>query len=244
MIRRNARRLLHLVNQLLDFRKMEVNELRLHPRQGDILHFIREISYSFIDLAERKNISFAYHSDNDSLLTSFDHDKIERILFNLLSNAFKFTPANGAVSVAVTTEFASDTTTLCIRVKDTGIGIAPDKREKIFERFFQSDIPDTILNQGSGIGLAITHEFVRMHHGQLSVESELNKGSCFTIRLPFTPLATSLSLAARPPAPAINGTPATPPAINGSLTPAPPSTAPQPPARQSTAPRPPNHQPS
>jgi DNA-binding response OmpR family regulator len=222
MIRRNARRLLHLVNQLLDFRKMEVNELHLHPRQGDVLKFIREISYSFIDLAERKNISFAYSSDNDSLLTSFDHDKIERMLFNLLSNAFKFTPANGAVSVAVTTELDSDQTVLRIQVKDTGIGIAAEVRDKIFERFFQSDVPDTILNQGSGIGLAITHEFVRMHHGQLSVESELDKGSCFTIRLPFTPLATSLALAARPAAALVNGTPAiTPtvtPAVNGSAT--------------------------
>jgi signal transduction histidine kinase/ligand-binding sensor domain-containing protein/CheY-like chemotaxis protein/AraC-like DNA-binding protein len=197
MIRRNARRLLHLVNQLLDFRKMEVNELRLHPRQGDILKFVKEISRSFIDLAERKNISFHYHSDNDSLLTSFDHDKIERILFNLLSNAFKFTPANGTVSVDATTESAGDRTVLCITVKDTGIGIAPEMREKIFERFFQSDVPDTILNQGSGIGLAITQEFVRMHRGQLSVESEINRGSCFTVRLPFTPLATN----------AINGTP-------------------------------------
>ena len=98
IIRRNARRLLHLVNQLLDFRKMEVNELKLQPRQGDIQKFIREISFSFIDLAERKGIAFSYHSDNESLLTSFDHDKIERILFNLLSNAFKFTPANGAVN--------------------------------------------------------------------------------------------------------------------------------------------------
>ncbi|HET6254982.1 MAG TPA: two-component regulator propeller domain-containing protein [Puia sp.] len=223
MIRRNARRLLHLVNQLLDFRKMEVNELRLHPRQGDILKFIREISYSFIDLAERKYISFSYHSDNESFLTSFDHDKIERILFNLLSNAFKFTPANGTVSVTVTTEPAADKTILSIKVQDTGIGIAAEARAKIFERFFQSDVPDTILNQGSGIGLAITHEFVKMHHGQLSVESELNKGSCFTIRLPFIPLATPLATpGASPitphldgnPAP-LNGTSATASSING-----------------------------
>jgi len=197
MIRRNARRLLHLVNQLLDFRKMEVNELKLLPRQGDILKFIREISFSFIDLAERKGISFTYHSDNDSLLTSFDHDKTERILFNLLSNAFKFTPSNGAVSVTVATEYQAGAVTakeyqpgtviLCIKVTDTGIGIAPDKLEKIFDRFFQSEVPDTILNQGSGIGLAITQEFVKMHQGQLSVESQLDKGSCFTIRLPFLP---------------------------------------------------------
>ncbi|HXD76974.1 MAG TPA: two-component regulator propeller domain-containing protein [Puia sp.] len=194
MIRRNARRLLHLVNQLLDFRKMEVNELRLHPRQGDILTFVREICFSFIDLAERKNIAFTYTTDNESLLTSFDHDKIERILFNLLSNAFKFTPANGKVNVAVTTESAGTNAIVTIKVSDTGIGIAPDKLERIFERFFQSEVPDTILNQGSGIGLAITQEFVRMHRGQLAVESKLNEGSCFTVRLPFTPAATAFTI--------------------------------------------------
>jgi signal transduction histidine kinase/ligand-binding sensor domain-containing protein/CheY-like chemotaxis protein len=214
MIRRNARRLLHLVNQLLDFRKMEVNELKLHPRQGDILKFIREISFSFIDLAERKGIAFSYHSDNDSLLTAFDHDKMERILFNLLSNAFKFTPANGVVSVTVATEYQAGAVTaseyqagtviLCIKVTDTGIGIAPDKLEKIFDRFFQSEVPDTILNQGSGIGLAITQEFVKMHHGQLSVESQLDKGSCFSIRLPFlpAPIPTNGRLPAAPLSPA------------------------------------------
>ena len=204
MIRRNARRLLHLVNQLLDFRKMEVNELRLHPRHGDIMTFVRDISYSFIDLAERRNITFAYRSDAESLFTSFDHDKIERILFNLLSNAFKFTPAHGAVSVTVTTEPGTDFTGLCISVKDTGIGIAPEMQSRIFDRFFQSAVPDTILNQGSGIGLSITQEFVRMHHGQLSVESELNKGSCFTVRLPFRPLTALPEVTIKPDAPTMN----------------------------------------
>ena len=188
VIRRNARRLLHLVNQLLDFRKMEVNELRLHPRQGDVLKFIKEISFSFIDLAERKNISFSYRDPGHSLLTLFDHDKIERILFNLLSNAFKFTPENGAVSVSVEAEYQAEIVMLSVKVTDTGIGIALNKQEKIFERFFQNDIPDTILNQGSGIGLAITQEFVRMHNGSLSVQSQLDKGSCFIVSLPFIPL--------------------------------------------------------
>ena len=207
MIRRNARRLLHLVNQLLDFRKMEVNELKLHPRQGDILKFIKDISFSFIDLAERKHISFAYKSDNETLITNFDHDKIERILFNLLSNAFKFTPANGTVSVSVNIETTHPATALLsIQVQDTGIGIPPDKQEKIFDRFFQSEVPDTILNQGSGIGLAITQEFVKMHHGQLTVESQLNKGSCFTVRLPFTPAQLKPAING---APVMNGIPAT-----------------------------------
>jgi len=186
LIHRNARRLLNLVNQLLDFRKMEVQELKLNATQGNILRYIKELCNSFTDMAEKKSISFSYHSDADQLITFFDHDKIERILFNLLSNAFKFTPENGNVSVEVTIAGEkNDEVLLEIKVNDTGIGIAPEKQEKIFERFFQSDIPGTLVNQGSGIGLAITKEFVKMHGGSIAVESETNKGSSFTVLLPF-----------------------------------------------------------
>lgn len=185
LIRRNARRLLHHVNQLLDFRKMEVNELKLHLREGDVIRFIRDSSLSFADLADKKNINFTYTEDLRSLVTRFDHDKLERILFNLLSNAFKFTPENGSVSVTVGTVIRDHDAQLSISIRDTGIGIAPDKKEKIFERFFQSEIPETMINQGSGIGLSITQEFVRMHQGRLQVESEVNRGSCFTVELPF-----------------------------------------------------------
>jgi len=186
MIRRNARRLLHLVNQLLDFRKMEANELKLNARPGNILQFVKDVSMSFVDLADRKHISFNYIASSVSpLYTSFDHDKLERILFNLLSNAFKFTPVNGQVWVDVSIiDVNDDEAELYIKVRDTGIGIAPDQQERIFDRFFQTKIPDSILNQGSGIGLAITLEFVKMHRGRVTVESELNKGSCFTIMLP------------------------------------------------------------
>ena len=210
LIRRNARRLLHLVDQLLDFRKMEVNELKLHLREGDVIKFIKETSLSFVDLAEKKNITFDYSEDRRALITRYDHDKLERILFNLLSNAFKFTPEGGSVSVAVAVEVVApaaapgDELLLSIRIQDTGIGIAADKREKIFERFFQNEIPDTILNQGSGIGLSITQEFVRMHHGRLSVESEVNKGSCFTVEIPFREVAAATTF----PTPAIPMLPA------------------------------------
>lgn len=186
LIHRNARRLLNLVNQLLDFRKMEVQELKLNATQGNVLRYIKELCNSFTDMAEKKSISFSYHSNADQLITLFDHDKIERILFNLLSNAFKFTPENGNVSVDVTiAEEKGGEVLLEIKVNDTGIGIAPEKQDKIFERFFQSDIPGTLVNQGSGIGLAITKEFVKMHGGSITVESELNKGSSFTVLLPF-----------------------------------------------------------
>jgi len=186
LIHRNARRLLNLVNQLLDFRKMEVQELRLNPVQGDILNFVKEVSYSFTDLAEKKNIRFSYTSNPERFITQFDHDKIERILFNLLSNAFKFTNENGFVSVDVNIIKNDAGDQLEIKVKDNGIGIDKDKQANIFEHFFQSDVPQTMLNQGSGIGLSITREFVRLHGGTIEVESDVNKGSCFTVLIPVS----------------------------------------------------------
>ena len=186
MIRKNARRLLNLVNQLLDFRKMEVQELKLHSKPGDIVKFISEISMSFTDIAEEKDIAFVFDATVDLLFTSFDHDKIERILFNLISNAFKFTQAGGQVSVLLNMDKQSDSdAVLEIKVIDTGIGIPVEKQNKIFERFFQHDIPESMINQGSGIGLAITREFVKMHGGEITVESEPDHGSCFIIKLPL-----------------------------------------------------------
>lgn len=189
MIRKNARRLLNLVNQLLDFRKMEVQELKLHAKPGDIIKFIKEISFSFGDIADEKGIGFVFDTEVESLKTNFDHDKVERILFNLLSNAFKFTPKGGHVSVLVNLCHKNpDVELIEIKVIDTGIGIDKDKHDRIFERFFQNNLPGSMLNQGSGIGLAITKEFVSMHHGDISVESEPDHGSCFIIHLPVLAL--------------------------------------------------------
>ena len=186
LIHRNARRLLNLVNQLLDFRKMEVQELKLNALPGDIIKFIKEVSYSFTDIAENKNIRFHFHSADESLFTYFDQDKVERILFNLLSNAFKFTYEKGKVSVELQVQETGEQTVLLkIIVSDTGIGIPREKQDKIFERFFQNEIPGVIVNQGSGIGLAITKEFVKLHEGSITVESEVNKGSCFMVSLPL-----------------------------------------------------------
>jgi signal transduction histidine kinase/ligand-binding sensor domain-containing protein/DNA-binding response OmpR family regulator len=186
MIGKNARRLLNLVNQLLDFRKMEVHELKLHKRPGDIVKFIGEVSLSFTDIAEEKGIDFIFDTTDDSLFASFDHDKIERILFNLISNAFKFTPPGGNVSVLLNVGKAADMeASLEIKVIDTGIGIPFEKQDKIFERFFQHDLPESMINQGSGIGLSITREFVKMQGGEITVESEPDHGSCFMIKLPL-----------------------------------------------------------
>lgn len=196
LIKRNARRLLNLVNQLLDFRKMEVDELKLRPQDGDIIEFIKDASYSFADLAEKKNINFLFDTDTDSLITSFDHDKIERIIFNLLSNAFKFTPSGGHVSVCVAVIFDesnSENSWLEIKVIDTGIGIDKEKHAEIFDCFFQNELPDSLVNQGSGIGLSITKEFVKMHHGEITIESEAGLGSCFIVRMPVSSQELSIS---------------------------------------------------
>jgi DNA-binding response OmpR family regulator len=185
MIRRNGRRLLNLVNQLLDFRKMEENELSLHPTDGEVIGFIREAVDSFKDLSEKKKIDYTFHTTEGFLPASFDHDKLERILFNLLSNAFKFTPAEGRIRVDVQRLPATgDTAILRINISDTGIGIPDDKKQKIFDRFFQINSPD-LLNQGSGIGLSITSEFIKMQGGTIEVESRPGAGTIFSVQLPF-----------------------------------------------------------
>ena len=180
LIHRNAKRLLQLINQLLDFRKMEVQQFVLHPGFHDIVAFCKDISQSFSDIAEQKNIHFSIHSDIEKLETWFDKDKLEKILFNLLSNAFKYTPQNGEIAIS----FEHANGQFQIKVKDSGIGIPPEQHEKIFERFFQLDVPESMLNHGSGIGLAITKEFVRLHGGTVQVDSEPNKGTCFLVSLP------------------------------------------------------------
>ncbi len=181
LIRRNARRLLNLVNQLMDFRKMEMQELKNEPVAGDLMAFIKETADSFTDLAERKGIAFTYHTNSEQLPALFDHDKMERILFNLLFNAFKFTPEGGAV--IVTAHVTGNT--LELQIKDTGIGIPEERQEKIFERYFQLDNPGSFVNQGSGIGLAITREFVRLCNGSITVESKVDEGTIFTLRFPI-----------------------------------------------------------
>jgi signal transduction histidine kinase/ligand-binding sensor domain-containing protein/CheY-like chemotaxis protein len=187
-IKRNGRRLLNLVNQLLDFRKMEYNELKLSMSNGDLVQFIRDVFSSFNDIANQKQIQYHFESEVYALVTTFDQDKIERIFFNLLSNAFKFTPPGGHISVIISLagpeKHIGGKKSIEIKVVDTGIGVSKENQERIFERFFQDDLPENLLNQGSGIGLSITREFVKMHKGTIEIDSETDYGTCFTITLP------------------------------------------------------------
>ncbi|HMO62572.1 MAG TPA: two-component regulator propeller domain-containing protein [Ferruginibacter sp.] len=183
LVQRNAKRLLNLVNQLLDFRKMEVQEFTLQLSNGDIVKFTKDIVASFSDISEKKEINLSFNSNTGSLETFFDKDKLEKILFNLLSNAFKYTPARGSVSLEINYEPGSPDVVLTI--KDSGIGIPAESLDKIFERYFQHHLPGNMHNYGTGIGLAITREFVKLHSGTITVNSEPNKGTCFTVSLPL-----------------------------------------------------------
>ncbi len=188
MINRNAKRLLNLVNELLDFRKMEERELKLNLSPGDIVRFIIECAESFRDIADNKRITLNIESTEKVWTTQFDGDKMERVVFNLLSNAFKFTPSGGCVTIKINICKADiPQPTLSLTVSDTGIGVAENDVVKIFDRFYQSGQKSSIMNQGTGIGLSITKEFVELHGGNIYAKSTRDKGSDFIITLPLLP---------------------------------------------------------
>lgn len=186
LIHQNAKQLLSMVNQLLDFRKIDVQGHTLTLSVGDIVPFIRDIVYSFKELSEHKHIRFSFSSSFTALHMKFDKDKVYKIVINLLSNAFKFTPEGGEVTVHLSLRSSEHAEgELLIRVLDSGIGIRQEDCEKIFDRFYQSIDPEKDNHTyGTGIGLHMCKEFVKLHNGTISVESQLGKGSVFTVALP------------------------------------------------------------
>ncbi|WP_163324606.1 hybrid sensor histidine kinase/response regulator [Draconibacterium mangrovi] len=184
LIQRNARRLLAMVNQLLDFRKMELQKIKVNKDWGEIIGFIQEISASFEDLMESKNITFSFSSNHKSLYTYFDKDKTDKIFTNLLTNACKFTNSGGKIGMDINLNSSAEKPVLTVKVSDTGIGIAPEQQMQIFNRFYQTDHSGTEINQGSGIGLSMVKEYVTLLGGDVNVESQLNEGSRFTVEIP------------------------------------------------------------
>ncbi|MDR6562367.1 MULTISPECIES: two-component regulator propeller domain-containing protein [unclassified Arcicella] len=182
LINRNSKRLLNLVNQLLDFRKIEENELKLNSVLQDLVPLVKEIFDSFKYIASQKNIHLEFASNIDEYNTYFDKNKMERILINLLSNAIKFTNENGNVYCHVK---SLSNNGIELIIGDSGIGIPHHMQAEVFERFFQVSSPSHILNQGSGIGLSIAQEFVKLHGGTIKLASEEYKGSVFTLYFPF-----------------------------------------------------------
>ena len=182
MIKKNADKLLHLINQMLDLAKLESGHMPLHYRQDNIILYLNYLTYSFQSLANAKHISLSFQPFEPEFNMDFDRDKMGHILSNLLSNALKFTPEYGFVTVKV----AKAGTFLVVQVIDTGIGLTEADLPRIFERFQQVDNSSTRDGEGTGIGLALVKELVKLMDGEIAVESEVDQGSVFTVKLPIT----------------------------------------------------------
>ncbi len=196
LMHKNTDYLLRLVNQLLDFRKMNQGKMRLVVRPGNVLDFIKEVGEPFQFLARKKNINFRIHSATPSLESWFDHEAMEKIINNLLSNAFKFAPQDGDISILIAVDNAKkidDTNEtnanfqghLVLEVKDSGPGISKNKVETIFERFYVAKDKFKRNPEGVGIGLSFVKKLVELHQGNIEVKSAKGEGSNFIVKLPI-----------------------------------------------------------
>jgi signal transduction histidine kinase/ligand-binding sensor domain-containing protein/DNA-binding response OmpR family regulator len=176
-ISNNAQRLLRLVNQLLDFRKAESGNLKLEVSEGNIVKFLKEIKLSFDALAEQLKIDFQFFSSANVIKAWFDRDQFEKIMFNLLSNAFKHTPEEGKITIRIIEENDN----IIIAVEDSGKGVKPEHYETIFQTFFSYD--EDRHHTGTGIGLALTKSLVDAHHGTITVERTNNNLTRFTVKM-------------------------------------------------------------
>mgnify|MGYP001412089233 CR=1 FL=1 len=183
LIRRNGKQLLNLVNQLLDLSKLESGNMPLNLVQGDIVNYLKYLTESFHSYADSKDIRLHFASDFKELLMDYDPEKVQHILSNLLSNAIKFTPAGGDVYLDVRRPKDNDDAVL-LQVRDNGPGISPEHLPRIFDRFYQADSTSTRKGEGTGIGLAMVKELVKLMGGEIGVESEAGKGAKFMILLP------------------------------------------------------------
>lgn len=183
VVHKNVTILLRLINQILDFRKFENGKLEVNFSQFNAADSIREWAESFRTLAYRKHIHFnlTVAGDSNAYFLTADAEKLERILYNLLSNAFKFTPENGQIDITLTSFLRHNSSWLRLSVNDTGTGMSPEHIQHIFERFYQIDIH----HAGSGIGLALAKAFTEMHHGEIRAESAKGKGTTFIVEIPM-----------------------------------------------------------
>ncbi|MFY0606446.1 MAG: response regulator [Cyclobacteriaceae bacterium] len=181
VIKKNTDQLFKLINELMDFRKLENKQMSLQAAEGNIVLFAKEIFLSFDQHAKLNKLDYSFHSDQPEIKVFFDRDKLEKTLYNLISNAFKYTEAKGKITVNITRAKKK----VSISVKDNGMGISPDHLEKIFDRFYE--IPksksQSKYKQGSGIGLAIAKNIVELHKGELTATSTEGEGSDFVMTL-------------------------------------------------------------
>jgi signal transduction histidine kinase/DNA-binding response OmpR family regulator len=191
LIYRNAQRILRLINQLMDIRKIDRGQMHLKSRETDMVGFIKDIMQAFEYMAKKKSIEFEFNPEMPELKVWVDLNNFDKILFNVFSNAFKFTPENGKITVELTTGADNATTGPLrnyfeIRVLDTGIGIDEEKINRIFERFYQINSTVTNANFGTGIGLHLARSLVELQQGIIYAENRTGcAGSCFIIRMPM-----------------------------------------------------------
>ncbi|MCL6258263.1 response regulator [Aquiflexum sp. TKW24L] len=182
LIETNSKRMLNLINQLLDFRKSEHGLLRLKLSNGDIVAFAEEIFQSFKNIASKKKVNYSFESNSAKFRMDFDRNQMEIVVFNLLSNAFKYTKDAGEVKLSVkVTE-----NKVLLTVSDNGIGLSEENQEKVFNRFFQVQQAEPTSMIGSGVGLAFTKNIIDLHGGNISVESKINEGTSFVVALPIS----------------------------------------------------------
>ncbi|MCL7762503.1 ATP-binding protein [Polaribacter sp. Z014] len=194
LMQKNTDYLLRLISQLLDFRKMNQGQMRLVMRNSNIVQFIKEVSEPFQFLAQKNLIEFTIESTDNQLQSWFDHDTLEKIINNLLSNAFKFTPDKGSITINISRDNKSNVTFknptktskfVYIQVKDSGTGMDETKIESIFERFFSEKNKEKKDSKGMGIGLAFVKDITELHQGEIRVISKHNEGTNFIVRLPI-----------------------------------------------------------
>ncbi len=178
----NIHRLIRLLQQILEFRKAETGNLKLRVSPGDVAAFVRKEAEGFQPLIKKLKIHFSVLCSPDSIIGYFDTDKLDKILYNLLSNAAKYTGENGFIQV--TLSYAEDNDHISLKVKDSGKGISQEKQKTLFQRFYEGDYRkfNTI---GTGIGLSLTKDLVELHEGTISVESEIGQGTEFIVRIPI-----------------------------------------------------------
>ena len=180
LVQKNANRLLRLINQLIDFRKIEFNKMEVRAVETDMIAFVSEVIGAFQSLAHQRNIDCRFLTKERALTAWIDHEMFDKILFNLLSNAFKFTADGGYITLTLEKDTAVNEALLV--VEDNGSGMSPRELSKIFDAFYQGD---SNTHKGSGLGLPLTRELVHLHHGTIQAGSQKNKGSAFTIRIPL-----------------------------------------------------------
>ncbi|TKG93941.1 hybrid sensor histidine kinase/response regulator [Puteibacter caeruleilacunae] len=181
LMKKNASTLSRLIDQLMDFSKQERGALKLVPNRIELISFMNDVMYSFKEMAEQKRITFSLETTTGEIWASLDEEKVEKVIYNLLSNAFRYTPHGGCIVIKIDHE--SEPEKLIVEVRDNGTGIPEAYHDKIFERFYQVNSDDT--ETGTGIGLSLVKDLIALHDGSIEVESAVGEGTSFIIQLPW-----------------------------------------------------------